>query len=161
MRVRPLLFALATAMVFGCAGRDSFTGSGTQAGGGNNPGDASQTQPDAGDAGVPPGTTDAGCTLQTLPTGQVAASDTCSVGGAGLTATVIAASCLDVTISVTDGTNCHGTLTGAANAFNGTCNTLTPCVSNNLPGIIRCPVPAGTCTVQICATAGPTPNCPP
>ena len=102
MRVRPLLFALATAMVFGCAGRDSFTGSGTQAGGGNNPGDASQTQPDAGDAGVPPGTTDAGCTLQTLPTGQVAASDTCSVGGAGLTATVIAASCLDVTISVTD-----------------------------------------------------------
>jgi hypothetical protein len=163
MRVRLLLVpAVVLAIVYSCGGTDHFNGKGTITGGGTNPGDAATTpdagNPDAGDAG----STDAGCLLQNLPSGQVSAFDSCSSGGANLTASIIPASCLDVTITVSDGETCQGKLTGPTNAFSGTCtNALGTCTSNNLPGIINC-VLANTnaCAVQICSNLSATPNCP-
>jgi hypothetical protein len=156
MRVAPLCLALASAAFFACAGNETFTAGGAPPIG-SQLGDAGTTVADAGtDGGVTDGGTGT-CSPQALPFGQVNSTDTCE-SGAATTATVIAASCSDVTIAVTDGLNCSGTLTGTGNAFSGSCNAL-PCSSIHLPGLITCTqLNSQPCTVEICDSAGNCPN---
>jgi hypothetical protein len=161
MRVRPLLFVLASAMVFGCAGSDHFTNGGVDSGTVSQPPDAGDAGPDAGpDAGSDAGVTDAGCNTQILPIGTVFANDNCAgVGQTQTTASIVSAGCADVNIKVNDGISCNGSLAGPANAFTGTCNT-NQCASTRLPGTITCTLAnSTTCTTQICADTTGT-NCP-
>lgn len=166
MRVRLLPVPFALAIVVACVGTDQFTGSGTGTGIGSGVGDAGRL-PDGGlvDGGTnDAGTTDGGCNTQILPLGAVAANDTCAIPGTTVvtTATIIPAGCADVTITMglNDGFNCHGSLSTAANAFNGFCNT-NPCTSTRLPGTITCTLAnQTTCNIAICTDSAGT-NCPP
>ena len=162
MRVRALLFATAASMILACSGSNpqvSNPGTGNPIGGGTG-----QLPGGTGDGGT---TTDGGtatdggtsCTLAALPQTVVnTTADTC-VTGTATTATIHGQSCDAVTISVFDGLNCFGTLTGAGNAFSGTCNGGLPCSSIHLPGTITCTQVNGQpCTITICDVAGNCPN---
>src|SRR5947209_3767426 len=163
MRVRPLLFVLASATTVACSSSNpTITDPGTDSTGGGIRGDAGQ--PDAGDGGSPDaGVPDAGnpCNTQALP-GNVAGRDSCSLPGSTTptTVTIIATGCNDVKMFLNNtGFNCSGVLTGSANAFNGTCSTI-PCVSPSIPGTLNCTLSGGApCTIQICADTTGT-NCP-
>jgi len=158
MRVRLLLVPAAVVAIIAatgnsCTGSEVITAGGTDVGGGSNSADVGIPFVDAGrpDAG---GFADAGTCL--VPSGPVAVPvETCSgIGGSGLTATFIAASCNDVTISILpDGESCHGVLGGPTNGFTGTCtNTVGTCTANHLPGTILCTLSSSVgCAIQICA----------
>src|SRR5438445_11594522 len=110
MRVRPLLFVLASATIVACSSSNpTITDPGTDSTGGGIRGDAGQ--PDAGDGGSPDaGVPDAGnpCNTQALPLGVVAAKDTCvSLGTTTVTtATIVPNGCNDVKIFLGHGFNC-------------------------------------------------------
>jgi hypothetical protein len=163
MRVRPLLFALVSATVFACSNSNpTITDPGTDSTSGGLRGDAGGL-PDAGpppDAGPLP---DAGnpCNTQALPLGVVAAKDTCVSPGTTTvtTASIIPNGCNDVKIFLGDGFNCSGILTGAANAFSGTCSSI-QCVSIGLPGTLTCTLASNSpCNIAVCTDSTGT-NCP-
>jgi hypothetical protein len=162
MRVRLLPVPFALAIVVACVGSDHFSGPGTTAGDPSQVGDAGRL-PDGGlvDGGPGPVPTDGGCNTQILPPGSVFAKDSCVSPGAitNTTAAIISAGCADVTISMVDGFNCHGSLSTPANRFTGTCSSL-PCTSPSLPGTLTCTqLNSTTCIIQVCAdTTGV--NCP-
>src|SRR4051812_38531254 len=154
MRVRPLLFVLASATVFACSNSTpTITDPGTDSTSGGLRGDAGP--PDAGplpDAGPP--VTDAGnpCNTQALPLGVVAAKDTCVSPGTTTvtTASIIPNGCNDVKIFLGDGFNCSGVLIGAANGFSGSCSSI-PCVSTSLPGTLTCTLQSSApCNISVC-----------
>jgi hypothetical protein len=161
MRVRLVLVpAVVLAIVYACSGGAHFSGTGTGTGIGGQPGTLPDGGPitDGGPGDAGPGA-DAGCTLQTLS--GVNFSENCTVGGSsGNTGSVLVNGCNSVVITAGN-ESCTGSLSGAANAFHGTCNggSLT-CDSTRVPGTLSCPTTTGTCTILVCGDAT-TSNCPP
>jgi hypothetical protein len=168
--LRALFFATAATMVFACSGSNppvTASGTGDPIGGGTG------QLPTGTDGGTTDGgtATDGGtgtCNTQALPPAGAFATETCTTGTPNITTmTFVTAGCNQVQITNGGSLNCFGNLTGAANAFSGTCNSL-PCSTatpsggpGHLPGTIFCTLAnTSQCTVQICNdTTGS--NCPP
>jgi hypothetical protein len=122
-------------------------GTGNQPGadGGNGPGDAG----DAGDAG------DGGCAA--TPIANALVLDNCDgVGFSEFATFALTPSTCTVSISFGSAASpCTGSISGANDAFSGSCIALSSCVSTALPGTINCFTPTGTCSIVVCnADAG-------
>lgn len=152
---------LALGLAAACAGegvRDGNLGGGPIGGGtgdGGTAGDAGDAGADAGDGGDG-GAGDGGC-AGALARPIALVSDGC-LGGGLLNATLIDLGCEGHLYFPGAQESCRGRISGALNAFSGTCGVATtiPCTAASLPGTLVCARggDAGTCTIVVCGVSG-------